>query len=205
MFTRDITHVTSLNNVSHKHNIHFYRLHLRKHCTIVEIWIAAVTRISLLSIQSGTTWMQNIVYTLVTKGKRELDHISYYAPFYEADRSWSSNGKVAEPSNKAVGYRIQNIQCPCAFDDTQKWHKDETHLRREKSKDVVCSFFHHLLLNILMTEVSDPLRVSIKWIQGNIAFGKWTSHVEQWLEYCNSEHSNVVVSFKIWKNLTREM
>ena len=30
--------------------------------------------------------MQNIVYTLVTKGKRDLDHISYYARSMKQDR-----------------------------------------------------------------------------------------------------------------------
>jgi len=33
--------------------------------------------------------LQNVVYELVTRGKRPLDHISNYAPFFENDKSWA--------------------------------------------------------------------------------------------------------------------
>ena len=76
-------------------------------------------------------------------------------------------------------------------------------------KDVVCSFFHHLTAQHPDDGGFEGKFENFytQWISGNIAFGKWTSHVAQWLEYCNSEHSNVlVVSFEAMKaNLTQEM
>ena len=39
--------------------------------------------------KSGTTWLQNMAYELVTRGGRPLDHISTYCPFYENDASWT--------------------------------------------------------------------------------------------------------------------
>jgi hypothetical protein len=50
--------------------------------------------------KSGTTWTQNICYTLATKGERPLDHISHYAPFYEVDRTWDAAGLM--PSTPAA-------------------------------------------------------------------------------------------------------
>jgi hypothetical protein len=47
--------------------------------------------------KSGTTWTQYIVYTLATRGERELEHISMYAPFYEIDATWDNDtGELAE-------------------------------------------------------------------------------------------------------------
>ena len=43
--------------------------------------------------KSGTTWTQNIVYTLATRGERELTHISMCAPFYEIDSTWDDTGE----------------------------------------------------------------------------------------------------------------
>ena len=69
--------------------------------------------------KSGTTWTQNIVYQLVTRGA-PLAHISEYVPFFESDRTWADDDArggggggptVAEPyrSNfEAVGRRMFN-------------------------------------------------------------------------------------------------
>ena len=170
------------------------------------------TRIYVTSYpKSGTTWMQNIVYTLVTRGKRELDHISYYAPFYEADRSWSSNGKIADPANTkqaGIGFRIFNTHLLPSMIPRSDTKTKIIYVVRNP-KDVVCSFFHHLSAQHPDDGGFEGSFENFysQWIEGNIAFGKWTSHVEQWLEYCNSEHSNVlVVSFEAMKaNLTGEM
>jgi hypothetical protein len=65
--------------------------------------------------KSGTTWMQNIVYELATRGKRPLDHISRYCPFFENDKSWvhtsegqSSVAPFHSDAHDEIGVRIFN-------------------------------------------------------------------------------------------------
>ena len=38
--------------------------------------------------KSGTTWLQNCLFQLLSQQDIDLDHISNYAPFFEADKSW---------------------------------------------------------------------------------------------------------------------
>eukprot|EP00962_Isochrysis_galbana_P042005 scaffold15589_cov111-Isochrysis_galbana.AAC.2 len=65
--------------------------------------------------KSGTTWMQNIVYELATRGRRPLDHISKYCPFFENDKSWvhtSGGQSYVAPfhsgAHDEIGVRIFN-------------------------------------------------------------------------------------------------
>lgn len=64
--------------------------------------------------KSGTTWTQHIVYTLLTAGTKELDHISNYSPFYDVDRSWDLSGRVADlradvrARHQELGWRVFN-------------------------------------------------------------------------------------------------
>ena len=65
--------------------------------------------------KSGTTWLQNILYELVTRGQRPLDHISNYAPFFENDKSWAyaadGTASVAPQfaaGHAAIGWRLFN-------------------------------------------------------------------------------------------------
>jgi sulfotransferase len=177
-----------------------------------KLFFVTHTRISLthsLKYSIKQRWMQNIVYTLVTKGERDLDHISYYAPFYEADRTWNEDGEIEEPANskqKDIEYRIFNT------------HLLPSMIPREEAKyiyvvrnpkDVVCSFFHHLKAQHPDDGgFEGPFEEFYeKWIRGDIAFGKWTSHIKQWLEFCGSSLKQVlVVSFEAMKaNLSQEM
>ena len=65
--------------------------------------------------KSGTTWCQNIVYELLTRGGRELDHISTYCPFMENDKSWEFAADTAAAvaplhaeGHRAIGARVFN-------------------------------------------------------------------------------------------------
>ena len=114
--------------------------------------------------KSGTTWMQNIVVNLLTKGESpaEGEHISAFAPFFDVDRSW--NHATGEPSGvyspdaeqqqqegegaKRVGFRggrrvfnthLRWDQMPRSDSSGAKY----IYVVRD-GKDVVTSFFHHL-------------------------------------------------------------
>ena len=101
--------------------------------------------------KSGTTFMQNIVFHVVTKGARELDHISNYAPFFEDDKTWSFESGEAQ-----LRKDIQKFQREI------KWRMFNTHLWWSmlpkngdakyiyvvrNARDVCCSFYHHLVRN----------------------------------------------------------
>ena len=36
--------------------------------------------------KSGTTWLQVIIYNLLTNGNQEFNHISEYSPFFEIEK-----------------------------------------------------------------------------------------------------------------------
>jgi len=63
--------------------------------------------------KSGTTWMQHIVTTLLTRGAHpaEGEHISEFSPFFEIDRHWdaaSREPKAGERGPAALGRRVFN-------------------------------------------------------------------------------------------------
>ena len=93
--------------------------------------------------------MQNLVYHVVTRGTRELDHISNYAPFYEDDKTWSfdsGEGKIRRDiaaAQHAIGWRLFN---------THLWwsmlpkNGDARFIYVVRNaRDVCCSFYHHLV------------------------------------------------------------
>jgi len=65
--------------------------------------------------KSGTTWLQNIVYEIATRGRRPLDHISNYCPFLENDQIWehtrgapSALAPAYSTAHAEIGLRIFN-------------------------------------------------------------------------------------------------
>lgn len=153
--------------------------------------------------KSGTTWTQYIVYTLATAGKLELDHISNYCPFYEADRTWTSGGQLAEPGasrHASIGWRI--------FNTHYRWEampKDGNarfiYLIRD-GRDVIVSFYNHLIHQ----EVEDGGyegtldEFVAEWLDGKIAFGKWTDHLKSWLRAVRTDDRVLLLSYAEMKS-----
>jgi hypothetical protein len=50
-------------------------------CELCNVFIASYPK-------SGTTWMQAIVYALLSNGNDDFEHISNFSPFYEIDPHW---------------------------------------------------------------------------------------------------------------------
>ena len=57
--------------------------------------------------KSGTTWLQNIVATLASRGA-ELGHISDYTPFYEADSTWEKIDG-GEPRGRDINLKFTGL------------------------------------------------------------------------------------------------
>ena len=135
--------------------------------------------------KSGTTWMQAIVFHILSNGRLPLDHISMFSPFYENDRTWN------ELNDCIADQYTENHTLLC-------WRVFNTHLLRSmlprgesfryiyvyrNGRDVAISFFHHL-----SNQVGDGgVDVNVKqflsdWCDGTLPFGSWISHLRSWLE-----------------------
>ena len=158
--------------------------------------------------KSGTTWLQNMLYELCTAGKRPLDHISTYCPFFENDKSWRFGAAVAGAagaagatgagaSDDAAGARI----APLHADGHRAigWRIFNTHLWWEMmpkagdaryiylvrgARDVCASFYHHLSHQ---SPADGGYEGSLDdfvedWCAGKIAFGDWPAHLRSWLD-----------------------
>ena len=76
--------------------------------------------------KSGTTWMQAIVYALLSNGNENFEHISNYSPFYEIDPHWEVEGERGDDSGDGEG------RFSSKFDPFHKeigHHVFNTHLR----------------------------------------------------------------------------
>eukprot|EP00038_Savillea_parva_P019852 m.29292 g.29292 ORF g.29292 m.29292 type:complete len:283 (+) comp4582_c0_seq1:259-1107(+) len=152
--------------------------------------------------KSGTTWTQNIVYTLATRGDRELDHISSYAPFYEVDSTWESEtAQVREPmrgNHAAIGRRIFNTHLwP---DMLPKTGGRIIYLERD-GRDVVTSFYHHLTHQAPEDGGFEGSfdQFFEEWIGGRVAFGKWDVHVAKWRAHAATDPRVLVLRYEDMK------
>jgi len=136
--------------------------------------------------KSGTTWLQNIVATLVSAegGTLELSHISDYTPFYEADSTWSKldGGEHAICKNhSALGRCMFNTHL---YPDMLPKNSKVIYVMR-RGKDVVHSFFQHLTHEIIDDKVSFEgtfNEFATDWMEGKLPFGRWTEHIKVWRE-----------------------
>lgn len=137
--------------------------------------------------KSGTTWMQHIVHTLVTSGESPLAHISDACPFFEVDRTWSSEqpGELArsvQANHELLGRRIFNTHL--------RWEMmpkdgDARYIYMTRDgRDACVSFFHHLSHQAVedggFTGGLDQFIAD--WTSGCAPFGSWSAHLKSWLD-----------------------
>lgn len=138
--------------------------------------------------KSGTTWMQFILYTLCTRGKRPLDHISTYAPFLENDKSWvheedgtSRMAPLFEAGHADIGWRIFNTHL---WWETLPQDGDARYVYVMRSgKDVAVSFWQHLSHQAPEDGGYEGSweEFFADWCAGRIAFGLWPDHLKSFL------------------------
>ena len=63
--------------------------------------------------KSGTTWLQALIYNLLSNGdQKSLEHISYYSPFYEIGNTWQMEEKkialMYTKHHQSINYRVFN-------------------------------------------------------------------------------------------------
>lgn len=131
--------------------------------------------------KSGTTWLQNIVYQILTRGDRPLDHISNFSPFLESDKTWNDPPKEVASTHCELGRRAFNTHLlPAMLPQTGQ----VLYVARDP-KDACISFFHHLTHQApedggfpgTLDEFVDD------FIQGKIVFGTWQRHIVSWYKF----------------------
>ena len=140
--------------------------------------------------KSGTTWMQAIIYNILTDGNQDFKHISEYSPFYEIEKTWNlSAGAIQDRYNerhKNLGWRVFNTHL--------RWNMlpKEPNMRYiyvvRNGKDVVLSFFQHLSNQ----DDADCFQGTLvefveQWCDGKIPFGNWLHHLQSWMEAYKSQ------------------
>lgn len=151
--------------------------------------------------KSGTTWMQAIIYNLLSNGDQNFDHISEYSPFFEREKTWvtSSAGedgemqleKQYEENSLKLGWRVFNTHL--RWDMMPK----EPNMRYiyvvRNGKDVALSFFQHLSNQDDSDCFNGTLLDFVKeWCDGTIPFGNWINHLQSWMD-AYQNHNSVVV------------
>ncbi|KAG8467322.1 hypothetical protein KFE25_000638 [Diacronema lutheri] len=151
--------------------------------------------------KSGTTWMQHIVYQLVSAsaGHTGERHISDFAPFLEADRTWGAGGaSVAEPAaslHRELGWRAYNTHLLPSM--LPAGAARVIYVARAPA-DVCTSQWHHFAhmapddggFGGELAEFVDA------WLAGTLAFGAWRPHVEAWLRAAVTNDRILVVRYE---------
>lgn len=141
--------------------------------------------------KSGTTWLQAIIFHLLSTGKGlPLEHISNFSPFYEVDKTWSERddtitSKYTE-NHHSLGWRVFNTH----FLPTMLPACDNSHMKYiyviRNGRDVVVSFFHHLSNQVEGGYVGDFNSFLTQWSKGEIIFGSYINHIRCWIKQINS-------------------
>jgi hypothetical protein len=94
--------------------------------------------------KSGTTWMQCIVYQILTAGDESLSHISDFSPFYESNKTWENNDfiQLYQRNHQQLGWRVFNTHL--RWNLIPKGPNSLSIYVYRNAKDVVFSFFQHL-------------------------------------------------------------
>ena len=134
--------------------------------------------------KSGTTWMQAIVYNLLSNGNQCFGHISDFSPFFEVKATWDTPPSTCISDKYYANHRSLN------------WRVFNTHLLWEmmpkcermyyiyvvrNGRDVALSFFQHLSNQNDADCFEGTFAEFLKeWCEGRILFGKWAKHLQSW-------------------------
>ncbi len=160
--------------------------------------------------KSGTTWLQCVIYHILTKGLSPLpetnEHISHFTPFYEIERTWSWDTTEEKESGRG---KLKDLYSK-NHQDLLHWHVFNTHLpfrclpqntNADKSgpqykyiyivrngKDVVNSFYHHLSNQMDSDQYTAGFSQFVQdFLSGQLPYGSWIEHIHEYL-YSNKKN-----------------
>eukprot|EP01031_Cornospumella_fuschlensis_P046487 gene46487-56925_t len=139
---------------------------LPDHPTLPTVFVASYPK-------SGTTWMQGIVYYLLSDGDESFDHISNYFPFFEISRTWDqdSGALQAKYEERHASIRSRAFNTHLRYSMMPQGANMKYIYVVRRGKDALLSFFHHLAhqddADAFDGSLSDFVRA---WCDGKIIF-----------------------------------
>ena len=153
--------------------------------------------------KSGTTWSQNIVHKLISNGERNVPHISLSAPFFEIDAHWNDEEGALDAA-VVEGHRVAN-RGRRVFNTHLLWSmlpraaaSGARYIYVVRSGvDVAFSFFKHLSSQVeggwdCATQGGWDAFFTA-WMRGEIAYGKWSAHVGEWMAAAEAHPGRILV------------
>jgi hypothetical protein len=180
--------------------------------------------------KSGTTWMQNIVFQLLsaermatsasnsnnqnnsnrqTTDELPWEHISQYAPFYEIDPHWEETSDQLVPkiqqAHDALGYRLFNTHL--RWDMLPKGEGAKYIYLVRDGRDVLTSFYHH------MTNQhpedggfeGDFEAFFQGFLDGTVAYGKWSHHLFSWIPHIQNKATSSQILLVRYEDLKQNL
>lgn len=146
--------------------------------------------------KSGTTFMQCIVYNLLTKGNQAaLQHISGFTPFLDSHRTFGEDGNLQsqyQANHKFMGAHAFNthfLYNMLPFSANMKY----IYVVRD-GKDVAVSFYHHLCnqddADLFDGSFSEFLK---QFLDGKLPYGSRIAHIRSWLRAYRSFEQHTTV------------
>eukprot|EP00931_Biecheleriopsis_adriatica_P117113 TRINITY_DN92661_c0_g1_i1.p1 TRINITY_DN92661_c0_g1~~TRINITY_DN92661_c0_g1_i1.p1 ORF type:complete len:294 (-),score=45.34 TRINITY_DN92661_c0_g1_i1:70-924(-) len=133
--------------------------------------------------KSGTTWMQHIVGSLVTKGAAQ-GHVSELTPFLEHKGHWSAGAPTEEIQRRhnSLKRRMFNTHVYHEMLPSGPWKC--VYVVRD-GRDVSVSFYHHLASQANAEGTGYVFEGSFadfhtKWCEGTEGYGTWANHIRSW-------------------------
>lgn len=134
--------------------------------------------------RSGTTWLQQMVYQIISGCSMHFQHISQVCPWYERA---IKKREVYEPIfGKMPSPRIVKTHLPYAYHPRPDCKY--IYIQRD-GKDVAMSYYHFYCKYFNYTEEFSSF-FDQKFIKGDVQYGLWFSHVADWKK--NVDNLNIL-------------
>jgi hypothetical protein len=140
--------------------------------------------------KSGTSWVQMILYQILTDGNMDFQHISEHSPFFEADIAYRKDfKKFASPRIFKTHLRYHQMpKSPCK----------KIYISRN-GRDVAVSYFHHQQTHGNFK--GDFSKFFEMFLKGEVLFGSWFKHTGEWLAH----RDDPSVLFLTYEGLSKDL
>ena len=141
--------------------------------------------------KAGTTWMQQILYQIKSRGDPDFDYIDNVVPWLElahTSRSWQES---LEKYKQLESPRV--FKTHCTYHQTPNPDSVSIILTSRDPRDCCVSFYHHLLS---MNEAAlEQMDITVpdsfdEYFENWMSFGSWYRNVSSWWPHIND--SNVL-------------
>lgn len=116
--------------------------------------------------KSGSTWFRYLLTIYLTKGKASYEYLNVHIP----DEHITGRSRFFK--------RIIKTHSPYS-----QTYKKAIYIVREPKDVLVSYYFHSLKFGEFNSNIDDFCN---RFIEGRFAFGKWSDHVDSWLNQCEN-------------------